>query len=94
MRFMLTILTAVLLAGAVPASAEVSGHEDRFMKDMKETVYATDQHMVFSIRSSLIRWLGGMPVADEADLRAARREKWWGKDVPVLTADTVGPRDQ
>ena len=84
------VAAGVLLAGGV-ARAEISGVDsDRFMKDPpKETVYATEQHMSFSVRSSLIHWLGGVTVVKQNDLRAAERDRWWGDSVPLIPADTV-----
>ncbi len=93
MRLTMAIATAALLLGAATARAEVSGQEDRFMKGLRETVYATDQHLVFSVRTSLIHWLGGAVIADEADLAAARREGWWGTAVPVVPGGVDTPRN-
>lgn len=95
MRGALVVGTAmVLLLGSGSASAEVAEQRGGlFMKDMKETVYATNQHMGFSMRTSLIHWLGGVPVANEREVRAAEHEKWWGEGVPLLPPDAV-PRIQ
>jgi hypothetical protein len=84
------VAAGIFLAGGV-ARAEVSGSDsDRFMKDPpKETVYATDQHMSFSVRTSLIHWLGGVTVVKEHDLRSAERDRWWGKDVPLIPSESV-----
>jgi hypothetical protein len=56
----------------------------------EETVYATDHHMGFSLRSAFIDWLGGIAIVDEADLRAAQQERWWGDTVPLVPAEVVG----
>lgn len=95
MRVALVVGTAMgILLGVGAASAEISEPRNEiFMKDMKETVYATNQHMGFSMRASLIHWLGGVPVANERDVGAAQREKWWGEGVPLLPPDSV-PRIQ
>ena len=89
-EIVIAVAAGVLLAGGV-ARAEVSGVDsDRFMKDPpKETVYATDQHMSFSVRTSLIHWLGGVTVVKQNDLRSAERDRWWGESVPLIPADTV-----
>jgi hypothetical protein len=91
MRDVLATGTAmVLLLASVTVRAEVTEqHGDRFMTDMKETVYATNQHMTFSMRSSIIRWLGGVPIADPREVRAAERERWWGERVPLLPPEAV-----
>jgi hypothetical protein len=84
------VAAGMVLAGGV-AQAEVSGGDsDRFMKDPpKETVYATDRHMTFSVRTSLIHWLGGVTVVKENDLRASERDRWWGSEVPLIPAESV-----
>jgi hypothetical protein len=46
-----------------------------------DTVYATDQHMGFSIRNTVLRWLGGVDIATEKDSKAAAKEGWWGEPV-------------
>ena len=100
MRILVTAAVLAFVFGAGTAWAEPSGREDRFMEDRfmkdrfmkdapKETVYATDDHMGFSVRSSLIDWLGGVTVVDQNDLRAAEREQWWGASVPLLPAELV-----
>jgi len=48
-----------------------------------ETVYATEPHMWFSIRVSLIRLLGGTPVVQPQDVERAQQERWWGEPVPT-----------
>ena len=89
------LVTAAALVAA-PAGADLpDGSVDQFMKPPpKETVYATDHHMGFSIRSSLIEWLGGVPIVDEYDLRASEREKWWGGSVPLVPADVIKVGDR
>ncbi len=99
MRATLVVATATLLFTAVngrTASGEGPGeHQDPFMKDPpRETVYATEHHMGFSMRSAIIRWLGGVPIVDEYDLRASEREKWWGEGVPLLPADVIKGSDR
>lgn len=99
MRVALAVTTATfLLTTVIGGTASAEGrakHQDPFMKDPpKETVYATEHHMGFSIRSAIIRWLGGLPIVDEYDLRASEREKWWGEGVPLLPADVIKRSDR
>lgn len=90
MRAGVVLIAAALLLGPGVASAELFEQGERFMSEPpKETVYATEHHMGFSMRASIIEWLGGVPIVDEQDLRAARRERWWGEDVPLLPPDAV-----
>jgi hypothetical protein len=89
-KLAVAVVVAGLLWPAGLAWAEVSGQPDTFMKDPPgETVYATEHHLAFSLRSTLIDWLGGITIVDEGDLRAADRENWWGADVPLVPADVV-----
>ncbi len=90
MKVGFALLAAALLLGPMVASAELLDQGERFMSEPpKETVYATEHHMGFSMRASIIEWLGGVPIVDDHDLRAAERERWWGKGVPLLPPDAV-----
>jgi len=91
MRLALAVTAAILVLSSPAAWAErTTEHQDRFMNTpVKETVYATDHHMGFSLRSTIIRWLGGVTIVDERDLRASEQEKWWGQAVPLLPADAM-----
>ncbi len=89
-KLVLAAALAVLSLGGGLAWAEVSEQQDlRMNPPPKETVYATNHHMEFSFRSTMIHWLGGVAIVDENDLHASRREKWWGDDVPLLPADVI-----
>jgi hypothetical protein len=55
----------------------------------RTTVYATNRHMAFSIRTSVIRWLGGVAVPGDRDVRAAEKDAWWGQSVPRAPSDLV-----
>ncbi len=74
-------VAGTLVLGSTPASA--------FMEDMKHSVYASNQHLGFSWRATMIKWLGGVPVVEEKELRTARQEAWWGEPVPVRTPSSV-----
>jgi len=89
-KLALAALVAVSWIGGGIALAADSRLVDTFMNPPpKETVYATNHHLEFSWRASLIDWLGGAAIVDEQDLRASQREKWWGGDVPLLPADAL-----
>jgi hypothetical protein len=45
--------------------------------------------MAFSIRTTVLRWLGGVDVAKERDARAAQKEGWWGDPVPQVSQETA-----
>ncbi len=52
----------------------------------QKTLYATDYHMWFSIRTTLIDRLGGVPIIDSEEIRAAHEEQWWGESIPAGTS--------
>ena len=94
MKSIVLVASAWLVAVGI-AWAEPSDQPDTFMREpAKETVYATDDHMAFSVRSSLIFWLGGVTVVEEHAMRLSEREGWWGDDVPLIEADVVGAPTQ
>jgi len=47
----------------------------------RPTQYASGDHLWFSWRSSMVRWLGGQPVPTMKEASAANREGWWGEPV-------------
>ena len=47
----------------------------------RPTQYASGDHLWFSWRSSMVRWLGGQPVPTLKEESAAAREGWWGETV-------------
>lgn len=86
MRMLIAAIAAVALV-AGPAAAQTPGPtspgpEASPNGHHRSTVYATNQHMGFSIRASVIRWLGGVAVPRERDVRASQRDAWWGQPVP------------
>ncbi|MGH7263828.1 MAG: hypothetical protein ACREMB_03095 [Candidatus Rokuibacteriota bacterium] len=91
MKVALTFGLVTALALVAPAAQALpEGSGDQFMKTPpKRTVYATEHHMGFSMRTAIIQWLGGVSIVDERDLRASERDRWWGKDVPLLPADVI-----
>lgn len=96
MKFALTLGLVTALALVAPAAQALpEGSGDQFMQTPpKRTVYATEHHMGFSMRTAVIQWLGGVSIVDERDVRASERESWWGKDVPLLPADVIEGRDR
>ena len=47
----------------------------------RPTMYASGDHLWFSWRSSMVRWLGGRPVPTAREQHASAREGWWGEAV-------------
>jgi len=78
-RLTVVAITIFLGAGAVWAQSPAPQRSND--SEYTDTLYATDQHMGFSIRTTLVRWLGGVDVAREKDAKAAEKEGWWGEPV-------------
>ena len=78
----LTVVAITVLLGASAAWAQ--DQAPRSSSEYTDTVYATNQHMAFSIRNTVLRWLGGVDVARERDAKAAEKEGWWGEPVPQV----------
>ena len=74
-----TVVAITVLLGASAAWAQDPA--PRSSSEYIDTVYATNQHMAFSIRNTVLRWLGGVDVARERDAKAAQKEGWWGEPV-------------
>jgi len=83
------VVAGLVFLGAGSAWAGPDEYGDRFMQGMQQTVYVTNHHMTFSMRSSIIRWLGGLPIVDRQDVKAAEQERWWGSAVPSLPAESA-----
>jgi hypothetical protein len=81
----LTVVAVTFLLGATAAWAQAPTSQPRGDSVYTDTLYATDQHMGFSIRNTVLRWLGGVDVARERDGRAAEREGWWGEPVAQVS---------
>jgi hypothetical protein len=96
MRFAVPIaaLTVLLSIQGDPANPPTPSEEQFLQGDPSKTVYATNHHMGFSLRSSVIHWLGGVPIVDERDLRSSEREKWWGAQVPLLSEEALRTSDR
>jgi hypothetical protein len=93
MRLALAVAAALLVtAGVAEAGVAEPESYDPMKTPPEETIYATEHHLGFSVRSTIIRWLGGVPITDEHDLRASARERWWGDEVPILPAVFVKGR--
>jgi hypothetical protein len=85
-RFTLVAVTVLLGAGAAWAqnpAPQLSSSSSEYT----DTVYATDQHMAFSIRNTLLHWLGGVSVAREKDFKASEKEGWWGEPVAQVSPE-------
>jgi len=76
-------LTCLGLIALAPSLARADAEEPT---PPQKTLYATDYHMWFSIRISLIDRLGGIPIIDSEEIRAARAEQWWGHPIPARTS--------
>jgi hypothetical protein len=87
-RITAVVATIFLGAGVAWAQNPTPQTNDSAYTD---TVYATDQHMAFSIRNAVIHWLGGVDVARERDVKAAEKEGWWGDPVAQIPPELAQP---
>jgi len=83
----ITAVVATILVGAGAAWAQSPAPRNSSDSPYTDTLYATDQHMAFSIRNAVIHWLGGVDVAHERDAKAAQKEGWWGEPVAQIPPD-------
>ena len=77
----LSVVAVTIFLGASAAWAQDPFPRSSSNSPYTDTLYATNQHMGFSIRTTLVRWLGGVDVARERDSEAAVKEGWWGDPV-------------
>ena len=84
---------APLASTAVAAPKVTSSRPTRWTE--RPTQYASGDHLWFSWRSSMVRWLGGQPLPTSKEVHTAAREGWWGEPVnapPSATAYVVSDR--
>ena len=84
-------VAATVLLGASVAWGQSSGPRNSPDSPYTDTVYATDQHMAFSIRNTFIHWLGGVDVVHDRDTRAAEKDGWWGEPVAQVPLEMAQP---
>jgi hypothetical protein len=89
MRRRFAVVTVLSLLSAGAAWAQAPAVQPRSDSPYTETLYATDHHMGFSIRITVLRWLGGVDVARERDTKAAEKEGWWGENVPQVSPESL-----
>jgi hypothetical protein len=71
--------TAQAVQAAAPAPKKAPVPPTRWTE--RPTQYASGDHLWFSWRTTMVRWLGGQPVPTRKELHAAAREGWWGETV-------------
>ena len=87
-----TVVAIVTLVGASAAWAQAPASQARSNSEYTETLYATDQHMGFSIRTTIVQWLGGVDVAQDKDAKASQKEGWWGDPIPQVPPEMAHPK--
>jgi hypothetical protein len=80
----ITAIVATILVGAGAAWAQSPAPRNSSDSPYTDTLYATNQHMAFSVRNAVIHWLGGVDVAHDGDRKAAEKENWWGEPVAQI----------
>ena len=88
----ITVVAATIFLGAGIARAQSPAPRNSPDSPYTDTVYATNQHMAFSIRNTVIHWLGGVDVAHERDSKAAEKEAWWGEPVAQVPPEMAQPK--
>ena len=73
-------VTAAPVASTVAPAPKVASSQPTRWVD-RPTQYASGDHLWFSWRSSMVRWLGGQPVPTTKEARTASAEGWWGEPV-------------
>lgn len=84
-----TVVAVTVFLGASAAWAQAPASQSRQGSEYTDTVYATDQHMAFSIRNTMLRWLGGVSLARERDMKASQKEGWWGEPVAQVPPELL-----
>ena len=84
MRRSFTVAAVTVLLGTGAAWAQAPAQQSSSDSEYTDTLYTSDQHMGYSIRVTMLRWLGGVPVARDRDVRASTKENWWGEPVAEL----------
>jgi hypothetical protein len=84
-------VAATVLLGASVAWAQNPAPRNSADSPYTDTVYATDQHMAFSIRNTVIHWLGGVDVVHDRDTRASEKDGWWGEPVAQVPPEMARP---
>jgi hypothetical protein len=82
-----TVVAVTLLLGSSAAWAQSSAPKSDPDSPYTDTVYATDQHMGYSIRTTIVQWLGGVNVSRERDNKASQKEGWWGEPAAEISPD-------
>jgi len=88
----LTVVAVTMFLGASVASAESQAPRNPPDSRYTDTVYTSDHHMAFSIRTNLVQWLGGVDVAKEKDAKASEKEGWWGEPIPQVPPEMAHPK--
>jgi hypothetical protein len=87
-----TAVVVTVLLGAGVAWAQGPAPRNSPDSPYTDTVYASDQHMAFSIRNSVIHWLGGVDVAHDRDAKASEKQNWWGEPVAQVPPEMAKPK--
>ena len=66
-------------APVAPAPKAAPGRPTHWTE--RPTMYASGDHLWFSWRGSMVRWLGGQPVPTSKEQHASAREGWRGEPV-------------
>ena len=87
----LTVVAITIFLGAGVASAQSQPPRNPPDSPYTDTVYTSDQHMAFSIRTNIIQWLGGVDVAREQDKNISDKQGWWGDPIAQVSPELAKP---
>ena len=82
-------VTAARSAPAAPSHVAQSAPARPTRWVDRSTQYASGDHLWFSWRSSMVRWLGGQPVPTVKEQHVATQEGWWGETVNTPTSSVA-----
>lgn len=84
-----TALAVTLMLGSSAAWAQSSAPKNDPDSPYTDTVFTSDQHMGYSIRTTIVQWLGGVNVSRQKDTKASEKEGWWGEPAYEISPETA-----
>src|SRR5262245_31746312 len=84
-----TVVAVTLLLGSSAAWAQSAPPKNDPDSPYTDTVYTSDQHMGYSIRTNIVQWLGGVNLSRAQDSKASEKEGWWGEPAREVSPEQV-----
>ena len=83
------VVAVTLLLGSSVAWAQSAPPKNDPDSPYTDTVYTSDQHMGYSIRTNIVQWLGGVNLSRDRDTKASEKEGWWGEPAREVSPEQV-----